>query len=73
MKWDVHNNQMPMTVLALITVLNIGLVINFLIANAGAAGLVLSGKQIYALAGLELAGIIIAYRAGRRRNAAASF
>ena len=73
MKWDVHNNQMPMAVLTLITTLNIALVINFLIANTGASGFVLSGTQIYTLAGLELAGVIVAYVIGNRRNATVSF
>jgi len=73
MKWDVHNNQMPMAVLTLITILNTGLVINFLIANTGAGGFVLSGTLIYILAGLELAGVIAAYAIGNRRNATVSF
>jgi hypothetical protein len=73
MKWDLYNNKMPLTILMLITVLNVGLVINLLIAHIGSAGLALSGMQIYVLAGLELAGVIFAYVVGKRRTTIAYF
>jgi hypothetical protein len=73
LKLDFHNNRVPMTVLILITVLNVGLVINFLTANIGAAGFVLNGIQIYVLAGLELAGVIVAYVVSKRRNTTVPF
>jgi hypothetical protein len=62
-----------MTVLTLITVLNVGLVINFLTANIGGAGFVLSGIQLYVLVGLELAGVIAAYVVSKRRNTTRPF
>jgi hypothetical protein len=64
---------MPLTILMLITVLNVGLVINLLIAHIGSAGLALSGMQIYVLAGLELVGVIFAYVVGKRRTTTAYF
>jgi hypothetical protein len=73
LKLDFHNNRVPMTVLTLITALNVGLVINFLTANIGAAGFVLNGIQIYVLAGLELAGVIVAYVVSKRRNTTVPF
>ena len=73
LKLDFHNNRMSMTVLTLITVLNVGLVINFLTANIGGAGFVLNGIPIYVLAGLELAGVIVAYVVSKRRNTTVSF
>jgi uncharacterized membrane protein YuzA (DUF378 family) len=57
-----------MTVLTLITALNVGLVFNVLTANIGGTEFVLNGIQIYVLAGLELAGVIVAYVVSKRRN-----
>ena len=73
LKLDLHNNRVPLTVLMLITALNVGLVINFLIAHIGGAGFVLNGIQIYVLAGLELAVVIVAYVVSKRRNTIISF
>jgi hypothetical protein len=73
MKWDFHNNRMPMTVLMLITLLNAGLAINFFIASIDGTGFVFNGIQIYVLAGLELAGVIVAYVVNKRRNTTVSF
>lgn len=73
MRWDFYNNKMPLAILMLITVLNVGLVINFLIAHIGSAGLVLSGMQISVLPGLELAGVIYVYVVGKRRTTTAYF
>jgi hypothetical protein len=72
-KWDFHHNRMPMTVLMLTTMLNAGLVINFLNGSIGSTGFVLNSIQIYALAGLELAGVIIAYVIGKRRTTTVLF
>ena len=66
-KPEFHNNRMPVTVLILITTLNIGLLINFLVANIGVIALSLSALQIYLLAGLELFCVIVAYVAGKQR------
>jgi uncharacterized membrane protein YuzA (DUF378 family) len=73
LKLDFHNNRVPMTVLTLITALNVGLVINFLTANIGGTGFVLNGIQLYVLVGLELAGVIVAYVVSKRRNTTVSF
>ena len=73
MKWDFHNNRIPMTVLMLITILNAGLAINFLIASIGSTGFGLHGIQIHVLAGLELAVVIVAYVVSKRRNTTVSF
>ena len=73
LKWDFHNNRMPMTVLILITCLNVGLVINFLLANIGGTALGLNTLQIYVLGGLELLGVIGAYIAGTRKTTTVSF
>lgn len=65
---DFHNNRGSMTILTLITALNVGLVISLLTANSGGTGLVLNDTQIYVLGGLELAGIIAVYMVSKRRN-----
>jgi len=64
---------MPITVLTLITVLNIGILILFLTAYTGGTTFVLSSMQVYVLAGLELAGVVAAYRAGKRRKTTVPF
>ena len=68
LKLDFHNNRMSMTVLTLITVLNVGLVISFLTANIGDTGFVLNGIRLYVLVGLELVVVIVAYVVSKRRN-----
>ena len=68
LKLDFHNNRGPMTALTLITALNVGLIISFLTANIGGTGFVLNGIPIYVLAGLELAGVIVAYVVSKHRN-----
>ena len=73
LKWDFHNNRMPVTVLALITCLNVGLVISFLIAYISGTALGLNTLQIYVLVGLELLGVIGAYVAGKHKNSTVSF
>jgi uncharacterized membrane protein len=73
MKSTIHNNQFPIAVFVLITVLNIGLVINFLMPNINGTGFALSGIQVYALAGLELAAVIITYTLSKRRATSVSF
>lgn len=73
LKLDFHNNKGPMTVLTLITVLNISLVISFLTAHIGGATFDITGIGLYALVGLELAGVIVAYLVSKRRNTTVSF
>jgi uncharacterized membrane protein YuzA (DUF378 family) len=73
LKLDFHNNRGPMTVLTLITALNVGLVINFLTANIGGAGFVLNGIRLYVLVGLEFVVVIAAYVASKRRNTTVPF
>jgi hypothetical protein len=73
LKLDFHNNKGPMTVLTLITVLNISLVISFLTAHIGGARFDITGIGLYALVGLELAGVIVAYLVSKRRNTTVSF
>ncbi len=73
MKSTIHNNQFPIAVFVLITALNIGLVINFLMPNINGTGFALSGIQVYALAGLELAAVIITYTLSKRRATSVSF
>jgi uncharacterized membrane protein YuzA (DUF378 family) len=72
-KLDFNNNRMPMTVLILITALNIGLVINFLIPSIGGPAFGLNSLQIYVLVGLELLGVIGSYVAGKRKKTNVSF
>ncbi len=72
-KLDFNNNRMPMTVLILITALNIGLVINFLIPSIGGPALGLNSLQIYVLVGLELLGVIGSYVAGKRKKTTCIF
>ncbi len=66
MKWDFQNNRMSMTALLLITLLNVGIVTSFLNINMGTSGNGLNGNQIYVLAGLELAAVLVAYVVSRR-------
>lgn len=73
LKLDFDNNRGPMAILTLVTVLNIGLVISFLAAYIGGVGLVLNSIHVYALVGLELAGVIFAYVVSKRRNATVAF
>ena len=73
MKSNIHNNQFPMAVFILITALNIGLVVTFLMPDINGTGFALNGIQIYALAGLELAAVIIAYALSKRRDTSATF
>ena len=68
MKLGFHNNKVPMTVLTLITLLNISLVINFLTANIGGTGFDLNGIRLYVLVGLELVVVIVAYVVSKHRN-----
>ena len=68
LKLNFHNNRMSMTVLTLVTALNVGLVINFLTANIGDTGFVLNGIRLYVLVGLELVVVIVAYVVSKRRN-----
>jgi len=68
-----HNNKVPMTILTLITLLNISLVISFLTANINGTGFDFLGIGLYILVGLELAGVIVAYLVSKRRNATAQF
>ena len=62
-----------LAILMLITILNVGLVINLLIAQIGGAWIGLNGMQIYVLAALELAVVIFAYVVGKRRTTTAYF
>ena len=73
LKLDFHNNRMSMTVLTLVTALNVGLVINFLTANIGDTGFVLNGIRLYVLVGLEFVVVIAAYVASKRRNTTVPF
>ena len=73
LKLNFHNNRMSMTVLTLVTALNVGLVINFLTANIGDTGFVLNGIRLYVLVGLEFVGVIAAYVASKRRNTTVPF
>ena len=73
LKLNFHNNRMSMTVLTLVTALNVGLVINFLTANIGGAGFVLNGIRLYVLVGLELVVVIVAYVVSKHRNRTVSF
>ena len=68
-----HNINVPMTILTLITLLNISLVISFLTANINGTGFDFLGIGLYILVGLELAGVIVAYLVSKRRNATAQF
>lgn len=72
-KLDFNNNRMPMTVLVLITALNIGLVIKFLIPSIDGPAFGLNSLQLYVLVGLELLGVIGSYVAGKRKKTAVSF
>lgn len=65
---DTQNQLMPITVLMVITVLNVGILTLFLTAYIGASSLILSNNQIYVLAGLELVCVLVAYMVGRRRK-----
>ena len=73
LKMDFHNNKVPMTILTLITILNIGLILSFLTANIGGTGFDINGTGLYALAGLELALVAGAYLVSKRRNTAVHF
>jgi len=73
LKLNFHNNRMSMTVLTLVTALNVGLVINFLTANIGDTGFVLNGIRLYVLVGLEFVVVIAAYVASKRRNTTVPF
>ena len=73
LKLNFHNNRMSMTVLTLVTALNVGLVINFLTANIGDTGFVLNGIRLYVLVGLEFVVVIVAYVASKRRNTTVPF
>jgi hypothetical protein len=73
MKSNIRNNQFPMAVFILITALNIGLIVNFLMPNINGAGPALNGIQIYALAALELAAVIITYALSQRRDTPTTF
>jgi hypothetical protein len=72
-EWDFHNKQISVAVLVLITVLNVGLVINFLMVNSDGTNSGLNGVQIYILVALELACVFVAYVGSKRRNTAESF
>ncbi len=65
---DTQNQLMPITVLVVITVLNVGILTFFLTAYIGVSSLILSNNQIYVLAGLELVCVLVAYMVGRRRK-----
>ena len=73
LKSGLHNNMVPVTVLTLSTLLNICLVIGFLTAIIGGTGFNITAMDLYVLATIELAVIIGAYWAGKRRNMSAHF
>ena len=73
LKLDLHNNKVPMTVLTLITILNISLIISFLTASIGGTGLDITGIGLYALVGLELAVVAGAYLFSKRSNTSVHF
>lgn len=63
---DLHDNRGLVGVLCLITALNLGLVSYFLGGNSGGTAAVFNGVQLYVLAVVELAVIVITYRANKR-------
>ena len=73
LKLDFHKNKVPMTVLTLITILNISLIISFLTASIGGTGLDITGIGLYALVGLELALVAGAYLVSKRSNTTVHF
>lgn len=72
-KSHTQHHLMPISVLILITALNVGIIGLFLMAHTGATGFVISGMQVYILAGVEFAGVIAAYSVGKRRNTTVSY
>ena len=63
---DLHHNRVLISVLCLITGLNLALVSYFLGASSGGTAAVFNGVQLYVLAVVELALIVITYRASKR-------
>ena len=68
-----QNNKLPVTVLTLVTLLNIMLVIGFLTDIVGGSGLNIASTGLYVLATIELAVIIGVCWGSKRRNTTAHF
>lgn len=68
-----HNNKLPVTVLTLVTLLNIMLVIACLTAIVGGSGLNIAATGLYVVATIELAVVIGVYWGSKRRNTTARF
>ena len=73
LKSDLHNNRLAMIILTLITALNIGLAINFLVPSISNAVLGLGTVQLVVLIGLELLAIVTCYVAARRNTTTVAF
>jgi len=73
LKSGLHNNRLPLTVLTLITLINISLVIVFLTAITGGNGFNITAMDLYVLVTIELAVMIGTYWGSKRRNTSAHF
>ena len=73
LKSGLHNNKVPVTVLTLVTLLNISLVIGFLTAIIGGTGFDITVMDLYVLVTIELAVMIGTYWGSKRRNTSAHF
>ncbi len=68
MVWDYKNNGTALVILAVVTLLNIGLAINFVSANGRALAAVFSGQSIFLLAGFELVTVLATYVVTKHRS-----
>ena len=71
--FGLQNNKLPVTVLTLVTLLNIMLVIGFLTDIVGGSGFNIALTGLYVLASIELAVVIGVYFGSKRRNTTAHF
>jgi hypothetical protein len=68
MDWDTNNHSLALAILATITVLNTGLAFNFVSANGSALAAAFNGRNIYALAGVEMVLVLLTYVVSKHRG-----
>ncbi|CAA0118670.1 Uncharacterised protein [Halioglobus japonicus] len=64
-------NMVVVTIMALITVLNTGLVLNFFIASGQALAAAFNSQSIFLFAGAELAAVLLAYIVYKQKTSSA--
>ena len=63
-------NMIVLSFMAAITLLNLGLAVNFFAASGQALAALFNGQSIYLLAGVELAAVLLAYVLHRQKTTA---